>query len=56
MMKTFPHLLNVNEDPQLTGVLKYFIEAGTHSSRPTLIMLMLLAPFLFLIFFVVEYT
>eukprot|EP00069_Balaena_mysticetus_P006260 bmy_18502T0 len=29
MMKTFPHLLNVNEDPQLTGVLKYFIEAGS---------------------------
>ncbi|KAJ8776334.1 hypothetical protein J1605_015632 [Eschrichtius robustus] len=29
MMKTFPHLLNVNEDPQLTGVLKYFTEAGS---------------------------
>lgn len=29
MMKTFPHLLNVNEDPQLTGVLKHFIQAGT---------------------------
>ncbi|KAB0403823.1 hypothetical protein E2I00_001275, partial [Balaenoptera physalus] len=29
MMKTFPHLLNINEDPQLTGVLKYFIEAGS---------------------------
>ncbi|XP_059877220.1 LOW QUALITY PROTEIN: kinesin-like protein KIF28P [Delphinus delphis] len=29
MMKTFPHLLNVNEDPQLTGVLKHFIEAGS---------------------------
>ncbi|VTJ60283.1 Hypothetical predicted protein [Marmota monax] len=25
MVKTLPHLLNVNEDPQLTGVLKYFI-------------------------------
>ncbi|XP_025782030.1 kinesin-like protein KIF28P [Puma concolor] len=29
IMKTFPHLLNVNEDPQLTGVLKYFIQAGS---------------------------
>ncbi|CAD7674662.1 unnamed protein product [Nyctereutes procyonoides] len=29
MMETFPHLLNVNEDPQLTGVLKYFIQAGS---------------------------
>ncbi|XP_007935192.1 kinesin-like protein KIF28P [Orycteropus afer afer] len=29
MMKTFPHLLNINEDPQLTGVLKYFIRAGS---------------------------
>ncbi|XP_017915732.1 PREDICTED: kinesin-like protein KIF28P [Capra hircus] len=32
MMKTFPHLLNVNEDPQLTGVLKHFIQAGTYPS------------------------
>lgn len=32
MTETFPHLLNVNEDPQLTGVLKYFIQAGTHPS------------------------
>ncbi|XP_021574398.1 kinesin-like protein KIF28P [Carlito syrichta] len=29
MTKTFPHLLNINEDPQLTGVLKYFIQAGS---------------------------
>ncbi|XP_012606659.2 kinesin-like protein KIF28P [Microcebus murinus] len=29
MVKTFPHLLNVNEDPQLTGVLKYFIRPGS---------------------------
>ncbi|XP_036091268.1 kinesin-like protein KIF28P isoform X2 [Rousettus aegyptiacus] len=29
MMKTFPHLLNVNEDPQLTGVLKHFLQAGS---------------------------
>ncbi|XP_058556929.1 kinesin-like protein KIF28P [Neofelis nebulosa] len=29
IMKTLPHLLNVNEDPQLTGVLKYFIQAGS---------------------------
>ncbi|KAF3823491.1 hypothetical protein GH733_010927 [Mirounga leonina] len=28
MTETFPHLLNVNKDPQLTGVLKYFIQAG----------------------------
>ncbi|KFO25470.1 Kinesin-related protein 1 [Fukomys damarensis] len=26
---TLPYLLNVNEDPQLTGVLKYFIRAGS---------------------------
>ncbi|XP_039091730.1 kinesin-like protein KIF28P, partial [Hyaena hyaena] len=36
MMETLPYLLNVNEDPQLTGVLKYFIQAGTHPSRATL--------------------
>ncbi|XP_012499794.1 PREDICTED: kinesin-like protein KIF28P [Propithecus coquereli] len=29
MVKTFPHLLNVNEDPQLTGVLKYFLRPGS---------------------------
>ncbi|XP_015446755.1 kinesin-like protein KIF28P [Pteropus alecto] len=29
MMKTVPHLLNVNEDPQLTGVLKHFLQAGS---------------------------
>ncbi|KAM6217435.1 kinesin-like protein KIF28 [Rhynchocyon petersi] len=29
MMKTLPHLLNVNEDPQLTGVLKFFIHSGS---------------------------
>ncbi|XP_047375905.1 kinesin-like protein KIF28P [Sciurus carolinensis] len=29
MVKTLPHLLNVNEDPQLTGVLKYFIHTGS---------------------------
>uniref|UniRef100_A0A286Y534 Kinesin-like protein n=1 Tax=Cavia porcellus TaxID=10141 RepID=A0A286Y534_CAVPO len=29
LMKTLPHLVNVNEDPQLSGVLKYFIRAGT---------------------------
>ncbi|XP_051042366.1 kinesin-like protein KIF28 [Phodopus roborovskii] len=29
MVKTLPHLLNVNEDPQLTGVLKYFIHNGS---------------------------
>ncbi|XP_045392909.1 kinesin-like protein KIF28P [Lemur catta] len=29
MVKTLPHLLNVNEDPQLTGVLKYFIPPGS---------------------------
>ncbi|ELR58057.1 hypothetical protein M91_03817, partial [Bos mutus] len=29
MIKTFPHLLNVSEDPQLTGVLKHFIQAGS---------------------------
>ncbi|ELW49539.1 Protein ELYS [Tupaia chinensis] len=32
MMKTLPHLLNVNEDPQLTGVLKFFIQAGERFS------------------------
>ncbi|XP_036133656.1 kinesin-like protein KIF28P [Molossus molossus] len=29
MLKTLPHLLNVNEDPQLSGVLKYSIQAGS---------------------------
>lgn len=29
MVKALPHLLNVNEDPQLTGVLKFFIHNGT---------------------------
>uniref|UniRef100_A0A8D1DWH2 Kinesin motor domain-containing protein n=1 Tax=Sus scrofa TaxID=9823 RepID=A0A8D1DWH2_PIG len=32
LVRTVPHLLNVNEDPQLTGVLKHFIQAGTCSS------------------------
>ncbi|EGW00819.1 Protein ELYS [Cricetulus griseus] len=31
MVKVVPYLLNVNEDPQLTGVLKYFIHNGTGS-------------------------
>ncbi|KAJ6664741.1 hypothetical protein lerEdw1_006314, partial [Lerista edwardsae] len=29
MMETFPYLVNVNEDPQLSGVLKYFIQEGS---------------------------
>uniref|UniRef100_A0A8C8R7D3 Kinesin-like protein 6 n=1 Tax=Pelusios castaneus TaxID=367368 RepID=A0A8C8R7D3_9SAUR len=29
MMETFPYLLNINEDPQLSGVLKHFIQDGT---------------------------
>uniref|UniRef100_A0A8D1DU43 Kinesin-like protein n=1 Tax=Sus scrofa TaxID=9823 RepID=A0A8D1DU43_PIG len=29
LVRTVPHLLNVNEDPQLTGVLKHFIQAGS---------------------------
>ncbi|XP_057625354.1 kinesin-like protein KIF28 [Chionomys nivalis] len=29
MVKALPHLLNVNEDPQLTGVLKFFIHNGS---------------------------
>ncbi|ERE73568.1 kinesin-like protein KIF13A [Cricetulus griseus] len=29
MVKVVPYLLNVNEDPQLTGVLKYFIHNGS---------------------------
>ncbi|KAL4673274.1 hypothetical protein H8959_017208 [Pygathrix nigripes] len=33
-MMTFPHLLNVNEDPQLTGVLKYFIQAAPGAAVP----------------------
>ncbi|KAG8511831.1 Kinesin-like protein KIF28P, partial [Galemys pyrenaicus] len=32
MMKAFPHLLNVNADPQLTGVLKYIIHAGSNDA------------------------
>ncbi|KAK7815295.1 hypothetical protein U0070_019139 [Myodes glareolus] len=29
MVKALPHLLNVNEDPQLTGALKFFIHNGS---------------------------
>ncbi|KAM3930883.1 kinesin-like protein KIF28 [Leptodactylus fuscus] len=29
MMQSFPYLLNINEDPQLSGVLKHFIQEGT---------------------------
>ncbi|NWY07388.1 KIF28 protein, partial [Nothoprocta ornata] len=29
MMETFPYLLNINEDPQLSWVLKYFIQDGS---------------------------
>ncbi|XP_030412903.1 kinesin-like protein KIF28P [Gopherus evgoodei] len=29
MMETFPYLLNINEDPQLSGVLKHFIQNGS---------------------------
>ncbi|XP_048214219.1 kinesin-like protein KIF28P [Perognathus longimembris pacificus] len=29
LVETLPHLLNVNEDPQLTGVLKHFIREGS---------------------------
>uniref|UniRef100_K7FDE2 Kinesin-like protein 6 n=1 Tax=Pelodiscus sinensis TaxID=13735 RepID=K7FDE2_PELSI len=29
MMETFPYLLNINEDPQLSAVLKHFIQDGT---------------------------
>ncbi|KAM4040745.1 kinesin-like protein KIF28 [Anomaloglossus baeobatrachus] len=29
MMQSFPYLLNINEDPQLSGVLKLFIQEGT---------------------------
>ncbi|NXC51157.1 KIF28 protein, partial [Penelope pileata] len=29
MMETFPYLLNINEDPQLSWVLKHFIQEGT---------------------------
>ncbi|XP_028611140.1 kinesin-like protein KIF28P [Grammomys surdaster] len=29
MVKILPHILNVNEDPQLTGVLKFFIHNGS---------------------------
>ncbi|MBN3293030.1 KIF28 protein, partial [Polypterus senegalus] len=28
MMQTFPYILNINEDPQLSGVIKYFIQDG----------------------------
>ncbi|XP_058131342.1 kinesin-like protein KIF28P [Dasypus novemcinctus] len=31
MVETLPHLVNVNQDPQLSGVLKYFIQAGARS-------------------------
>uniref|UniRef100_A0A670ZBJ6 Kinesin-like protein 6 n=1 Tax=Pseudonaja textilis TaxID=8673 RepID=A0A670ZBJ6_PSETE len=29
MMETFPYLVNINEDSQLSGVLKYFIQDGS---------------------------
>ncbi|XP_062981482.1 kinesin-like protein KIF28 [Elgaria multicarinata webbii] len=29
MMETFPYLVNINEDPQLSRVLKYFIQDGS---------------------------
>ncbi|KAM5164707.1 kinesin-like protein KIF28P [Mantella aurantiaca] len=29
MIQSFPYLLNINEDPQLSGVLKYFIQEGS---------------------------
>ncbi|XP_063773855.1 kinesin-like protein KIF28 isoform X2 [Pseudophryne corroboree] len=29
MMQAFPYLLNINEDPQLSGVLKHFIQEGS---------------------------
>ncbi|KAH0622546.1 hypothetical protein JD844_024940 [Phrynosoma platyrhinos] len=29
MVETFPYLVNINEDPQLSGVLKYFIQKGS---------------------------
>lgn len=32
MMETFPYLVNVNEDPQLSGVLKYFIQEGSNAA------------------------
>lgn len=32
MVKTLPHLRNVHEDPQLSGVLKHFIQEGTPST------------------------
>ncbi|XP_021246112.1 kinesin-like protein KIF28P [Numida meleagris] len=30
MMETFPYLLNINEDPQLSWVLKHFIQDGAY--------------------------
>lgn len=30
MMETFPYLLNINEDPQLSWVLKHFIQDGKY--------------------------
>ncbi|XP_075057053.1 kinesin-like protein KIF28 [Mixophyes fleayi] len=29
MIQSFPYLLNINEDPQLSGVLKHFIQEGS---------------------------
>nr|XP_016853085.1 PREDICTED: kinesin-like protein KIF28P [Anolis carolinensis] len=29
MMETFPYIVNINEDPQLSGVLKYFVQKGS---------------------------
>nr|XP_060633107.1 kinesin-like protein KIF28P [Anolis sagrei ordinatus] len=29
MVETFPYIVNINEDPQLSGVLKYFVQKGS---------------------------
>lgn len=33
MMETFPYLLNINEDPQLSWVLKHFIQDGKYTLK-----------------------
>lgn len=51
MLKTFLHLVNVNEDPQLTGVLRYFIPASTPPWW--LILVLLMPPDLYVSFLIV---
>lgn len=51
MVKTLPHLRNVNEDPQLSGVLRHFIPSGTPWGSPSLSVLLTATASCFFFFF-----